>query len=181
MINSRIGVMASMRESGNILKAVSDFGLRTCQICCWNTALYTINNADFLKVEMRKTRIKVTSLWAGWPGAAVWNFIEGPSTLGLVPRKYRKARIHALKQAADFASQCGIPAIVTHLGFIPENPGDPLFRELIDVIKDIAVYCKNRKLEFWFETGQETPVTMLRLIEEVNICLLYTSPSPRDS
>jgi len=32
----------------------------------------------------------------------------------------------------------------------------------------VARHCKNRGIEFWFETGQETPITLLRLIESVD-------------
>jgi L-ribulose-5-phosphate 3-epimerase len=142
--------------------------------------------------ELRQTRMNVTSLWAGWPGPATWNFTEGPTTLGIVPRKYRTIRVAALKKAADFAARTGLPAIVTHLGFIPENPADPLFAEVVDTVRDLGLYCKRRKLEFWFETGQETPVTLLRLIETagtgnlgINLdpanLILYGKGNPIDS
>jgi sugar phosphate isomerase/epimerase len=115
---------------------------------------------------MEETGIQVTSLWAGWPGPAAWNLVDGPTTLGIVPDEYREVRSAALKKAGEFAHQVGLPAIVTHLGFIPEEPKSPLFREVVDVVADIATFLKDLGLEFWFETGQETPVTMLRLIHE---------------
>ena len=191
-MNNPVGVMAGMRAEREILGGVERLGLKCCQVCCWDMKLYTREHATRLNKEIRKTGIKVTSLWAGWPGPAVWNFVQGPSTLGLVPRKYRKSRVAALKMAADFAVWCKIPAIVTHLGFIPEAPVDPVFKEMVSTVKEVAVYCKKRGLEFWFETGQETPVTMLRLIQEVNTgnlgvnldpanLILYGKASPVDS
>ncbi|MFA6716541.1 MAG: TIM barrel protein [Victivallaceae bacterium] len=99
-----------------------------------------------------------------WPGPAEWNFTTGPATIGLVPEKYRKNRVKALKKAADFASGLGLPAIVTHLGFIPENPGDPAFAGTLDAVTELALYLKARNMEFWFETGQETPIALLRFI-----------------
>jgi sugar phosphate isomerase/epimerase len=87
--------------------------------------------------------------------------------LGIVPREYREIRVAALKSAGEFAHQAGLSAVVTHLGFIPEEPKDPMFGEVVDVIRDIGSFLKDLGLEFWFETGQETPVTMLRLIQEV--------------
>jgi len=164
-VNNLIGVMAGLR-SGNptMLNGVVNLGLKACQTCCWDMNFYTRENARKLSEEIWRSSIKVTSLWAGWPGAAVWDFVDGPSTLGLVPRRSRVMRIAALKKAADFAKWSGIPAIVTHLGFIPENPKDKLFQEIVAVVRNIAIYCKKANLEFWFETGQETPVTMLRLL-----------------
>jgi L-ribulose-5-phosphate 3-epimerase len=166
-MSNQIGVIASLRGEGQSLKYVADFGLEVCQLVCWNPAFYTTERADSIRRESEETGIRITSLWAGWPGPAAWNFVDGPSTLGIVPREYREARSAALKRAGEFAHQVGLPAIVTHLGFIPEEPKDPLFDEVVAVVRDIAVVLKDLGVEFWFETGQETPVTMLRLIQQV--------------
>jgi sugar phosphate isomerase/epimerase len=161
----RIGVMAGLPAQGSVLSYVADFGLKACQVCCWQPDRYTDERAESLRKEIEATGIAVTSLWAGWPGPAAWNFTEGPRTLGLVPREYRAVRSAALRKAADFAKQAGLPAIVTHLGFIPENPGDPVFGEVVEAVRDVARHAAGLGLEFWFETGQETPVTLRRLIE----------------
>src|SRR5690606_23372177 len=117
--------------------------------------------------EAAQSGINITALWAGWPGPKVWDFIDGPTTLGLVPPEYRQVRIEALKKGADFAHQVGLPAIITHLGFIPEHAAHPAFRGVVEAVKDVALYLAGYGMQFWFETGQETPVTMLRLIHEV--------------
>ena len=166
-MNNQVGVIASLRGEGQSLKYVADFGLEVCQLVCWNPDLYTNELADSVRRESEETGIRITSLWAGWPGPAVWNLIDGPSTLGIVPREYREVRSAALKSAGEFAHWVGLPAIVTHLGFIPEEPKDPLFDEVVAVVRDIALFVKDLGIEFWFETGQETPVTMLRLIQQV--------------
>ena len=57
----------------------------------------------------------------------MWDFLQGPSTIGLVPPKTRAARIDALRQASDFAKLLGIGQVQTHCGFIPEDPADPLY------------------------------------------------------
>lgn len=187
-----VGVMAGLREEGPSLKEVSEFGLKACQVCCWNTALFTAARADALRREARQTGVKITSLWAGWPGPGVWDFVQGPATLGLVPRKYRKIRMEALKKAGPFAERAGLKAVVTHLGFIPENASDPVFAEVVACVRELALSYRKRGLEFWFETGQETPVTLLRLIETVGTgnlginldpanLILYGKASPVDS
>jgi sugar phosphate isomerase/epimerase len=110
--------------------------------------------------------VRAGSFWAGWPGPRVWNFVEGPATLGLVPPEHRAMRVAALCKAADFAASLGIRALVTHLGFIPENPGDPLFAGTVAAVREVAEHCAGLHLELWCETGQETPVALLRLIRE---------------
>jgi sugar phosphate isomerase/epimerase len=159
--------MAGLRADRPSLNYVAEFGLKTCQLCCWSADTYSPELAKRIREESARTGVSVTSLWAGWPGPKVWDFIDGPATLGLVPREYRTARVEALQRAGKFAHEAGLPAIVTHLGFIPENPRDPVFDEVVAAVKDIAVFLKELGVQFWFETGQETPVTMLRLIERV--------------
>lgn len=166
--DNRIGVIVGLQPEGSNLEYVADFGLNICQLCCWDQKRLTRERAEFVRRESEDMGILLTSLWAGWSGPQVWDFLDGPQTLGLVPRDYREERVAALKQAGRFARGAGIPAIVTHLGFIPENARDPLFAEVVAAVRDIAIFLKDLDLEFWFETGQETPVTMLRLIEAVD-------------
>lgn len=102
------------------------------------------------------------------PGPLVWDFLNGPSTIGLVPRATRTARMDALKQTSDFAKRLGIPRIQTHCGFIPENPKNPLYDEVVLAIREVAKHCAGNGQDFLMETGQETPTTMSRAIQDVD-------------
>jgi L-ribulose-5-phosphate 3-epimerase len=146
---------------------VTALGLRSCQLCSWKGELQTDEQAGSIREAATKTGVQITTLWAGWPGPRVWNFIDGPKTIGLVPAEYRRMRIDALKHAAGFAARLQVPSITTHVGFIPEDPSDPQFAATVDAVREVARACKNLALEFWFETGQETPVTLLRTIDRV--------------
>ena len=112
--------------------------------------------------------------------------------LGLVPARYRARRVAELKKAADFAASIGAPAIITHCGFIPENPSDPQYIRFVKAVEDVAKYCQRCGVGFWFETGQETPVTLLRTIEDVGLdnlginfdtanLILYGKANPLDA
>lgn len=57
--------------------------------------------------------------------------------------------------------------VLGNTGFIPENPANPLYPGLIEVLTEIAGHCARNDQGFWFETGQETPVTLLRAIRDV--------------
>ena len=159
--------MANLTAEGECLNDVVGLELSVCQLCCWDMACYTDQRAADIIEESRKSGVRITSLWAGWPGPQVWDFIDGPRTLGLVPREFREERIASQKKAGEWAKKASLPAIVTHLGFIPEDPNATLYAEIVEIVKDIAVFLKKLDLKYWFETGQETPVTMLRLIEDV--------------
>src|SRR5271170_3081319 len=109
-----------------------------------------------------------TSVEVVGPGRLVWDFLDGPSTIGLVPPATRAARMDALKQTSDFAKMLGVPRVQTHCGFIPENPRDPLYGETVEAIRAVADHCAANGQDFLMETGQETPTTMKRAIEDVN-------------
>jgi len=162
----KIGVINGMAKEGNIFAHVAEFGLDVCQLVNWDPTLWTEAWAKRVVRESRDTGVRVCALWAGWSGPKAWNFTEGPKTLGLVPPRYRKTRVAELKAAADFARKIKVPAIITHCGFIPENLTHPHYTGTVAAIREVATYCARRGLEFWFETGQETPVTLLRAIED---------------
>jgi sugar phosphate isomerase/epimerase len=117
---------------------------------------------------LEKYQITATSAEVVHPLPLVWDFLDGPSTIGLVPRATRSARIDALKQTSDFAKMLNIPHLQTHCGFIPENPRDPLYDEAVLAIREVAKYCAANGQEFLMETGQETPTTMFRAIRDVD-------------
>lgn len=142
-------------------------GFTSCQLLAWNPDIWTDENAQILKSLIEKYEIEVSAFWCGWTGPREWNFYNGQITLGLVPPEFRMVRMQNLCDGADFALKLGIRDIVTHMGFIPENPFDPIFPGLCFAIRTVAKHLQANGQYLLFETGQETPVTMLRCFETV--------------
>ncbi len=164
----KLGIIVGLsNQPEEAIRRVAELGLPTCQVACWDASAITAALAEALRHAAAAAGVEITSIWAGWPGPRVWNFVDGPTTIGLVPREWRAIRIEALKRAADFARLAGAPSITTHVGFIPENPSDPEYAAVVVALREVAGYCRNLGREFWFETGQETPITLLRTIEDV--------------
>jgi sugar phosphate isomerase/epimerase len=128
---------------------------------------FTPQLASQIKDLLAKYGITATTAEVVGPGRLAWNFEEGPSTIGLVPRASRASRIDALKQTSDFAKMVGIGQVQTHCGFIPENPKDALYEETVEAIRDVAKYCEKNGQSFLMETGQETPTTVARVLKDV--------------
>jgi sugar phosphate isomerase/epimerase len=70
---------------------------------------------------------------------------------------------------SDFAKLVGIKQVQTHCGFIPEDPADPAYPQIVEAIRTVAKHCQGNGQDFLMETGQETPITMLRAIRDVNM------------
>lgn len=168
----KIGVcvnLENMDKMSKKFKSLRDEGFDNCQLVCWNPALWNDENAAELKKLTAKYVIEISAFWCGWEGPCVWNFYEGQTTLGLVPPEYRQMRIKNLCDGADFAKKLGVNDVVTHMGFIPENPFDPYFQGFCDAVRRVAEHLKANGQYLLFETGQETPVTMLRCFETVGL------------
>ncbi len=83
-----------------------------------------------------------------------------------------------LKQGADFAVRVGVPSITTHAGFIPENLTDPLYPPLITALREAGTAAVRSALGLQLETGQETPVVLLQVFEDVGLDNLGVNLDP---
>lgn len=151
------------------LAVLKENGFDSCQLISWTPSVWTPENAEFLKKCLKQYGVTVSAFWCGWNGPVIWNFYDGQLTLGLVPPEYRQMRIQNLCDGADFAHSLGISDVVTHMGFIPENPYDPNFHSFCVAVRTVAQYLKQNGQYLLFETGQETPVTLLRCFETVGM------------
>jgi sugar phosphate isomerase/epimerase len=163
----RLGLILGIGKDPDAAMArVHELGLPTCQVFVDEIEPEL---AGRLRQALDKYQIEATSVVVGGPGKEVWDFYTGPLTIGLVPRETRGARIAHIKKASDFAKQCGIAAVQTHCGFIPENPNDTVYKETVTTMREVAGYCKRNGQNFRYETGQETPITLVRAIQDVEL------------
>jgi L-ribulose-5-phosphate 3-epimerase len=154
------------KDADAAIAKVHELGVPTCQV---GASTYGPEAAERLQAALQRYSIEATSLVVTGPGPEQYDFYHGPLTIGLVPRQYRAERIEHFKRASDFAKTLGIPAVQGHCGFIPENPNDPLYDEVVKAIREVAGYCRENGQKFRYETGQETPITMLRAIQDVGL------------
>ncbi len=153
-------------------------GFCHCQLISWVPRLWTAEEAERIRKCVKESGVAITAFWCGWVGPRIWNFTDGPETLGLVPAAYRFARMQNLMDGADFAGRLGVTDVVSHMGFIPESPNDPNYAGFISAIRTVAGHLKRNAQNLLFETGQETPVTMLRCFEDVGTGNLFVNLDP---
>jgi sugar phosphate isomerase/epimerase len=174
VVRPRLGIVIDVvgkTTPGQAIAKVQRLGFPTCQVHVG--AAPEASLASPLRDALLQYQIEATAVMTLGPGRMVWDFYEGPKTIGLIPPATRAARIDALKRASDIGKQCGIGAVHTHCGFIPEDPSDPLYPQAVNAIREVGNHCKQNGQIFLMETGQETPITMLRAIEGTgldNVC-----------
>ena len=189
----KIGVLFRLENDIDAeMSKVASLGLHSCQITCWDMALMTPEKAEEVKRASARHGVEVSTFWCGYRGERIWNFIDGPRTLGIVPEELRAARTEDLIKGSDFARMLGVSQMATHAGFLPECPSDPQYPGVLDSLRAIAIRCRENGQYFLFETGQETPTTILRVIEDVGTgnlgvnldpanLLMYGKANPVDS
>ena len=166
----KVGLLVDIKENykENIRSAKAlgfDFG----QICIWNMDFYNDENLRELKKTLKEENFTPTDVWCGWSGPVVWAHPQKYSTLGLVPDYLRAQRMEDLRRGARFAYDLGVSTVVTHTGFVPDDPYHPT---RIAIVNELQKFCREldeRGQRFAFETGEELPLTLSMLINEIGL------------
>ena len=162
-----LGVMTGIGNNPEAAMAkVHSLEMHTCQI---DSDLLSDEMLDRLGNALSKYNIAVTAMGTDGPGPYIYNFYDGPLTLGLIPRTYRGQRLVKLKEYSDQVKKLNVPAIRIHAGFIPEDPNAELYWESIEALRDVVSHCKKNGQDFLYETGTESPTTMLRAMKDVGL------------
>ena len=189
----KLGVMLPL--DGAIAERLSElhgWNIPTCQLVCRTEGVCTPASAEMLRRLTAEHGIEITALWSLTRGPKVWDFHTGPLVIGIVPRAYRWERMTQILEAAAFAQSIGVPHIATHAGFIPENPSDDNYHEVVAAIGFLAARLADTGQSLLLETGEETPVTLKRTIDDVGArnvgvnfdpanLLMYGTANPLDA
>ncbi|NCB91362.1 MAG: sugar phosphate isomerase/epimerase [Clostridia bacterium] len=167
----KVGVLIALYPGVDIDEKFAELrsmGMESCQLTCWDREiLHDDEMAEKINAAIEKHGVTISAFWCGWEGRKVWDFYEGQLTLGLVPAAYRVERLNMLVEGSDFAKKIHAVDFATHVGYMPENPYDPNYQEVLVACKTIVEKCRENGQNFLFETGQETPVTLKRAIQDI--------------
>jgi L-ribulose-5-phosphate 3-epimerase len=166
-----LGLLVSPHDAPEqVIRRVHDLGFTNCFLSLDGyIGGFTPAIASQIKDLLAKYEVTATTVEVVGPPPLEWNFLRGPSTIGLVPPATRAARIDALRQVSDFAELLGVSQVQTHCGFMPEDPADAVYPGTVEAIRTVAQHCQGNGQYFLMETGQETPTTMSRMIRDVNL------------
>ncbi len=119
---------------------------------------------------------EIVSLFAGFNDSYTkWDIYDDYKLAGINSKKYGKERIKYIKSAADFIKGLGINDILIHAGFVSNNPFSKEYKYMVKCLKNFATYCKKIQVNVLLETGGESPVSLLRLIEDVGTGNIYVN------
>ena len=159
-----------MRE--NAMKAfqrVLNCGLNACQIV-YKPKEFVLEDADVLRACAEECGIEISAFFCGYrDGCNVWDNRFDFQLQGINSPLFGGERIQYIISSIPFVKRLGVTDLITHAGFIPNNPFTDDYARMLAAVRIIALRCKSAGLNFLFETGGETPVAMLRLIQDVGL------------
>ncbi|HQU43133.1 MAG: Fe-S cluster assembly protein HesB [Planctomycetia bacterium 21-64-5] len=174
-----IGVFASIDAGlGVKLEVARELGVPTIQLHAPAQPSRTPEQAKAFLGRLKEAGITLTAVFGGFEGESYADIPTVVKTVGLVPRETRAVRTREMKEIADFAKLLGCSVVALHLGFVPHDAGDPLYREVLDVTRDVCDHCRGNGQALHLETGQEPADALLRFIEDVGRDNLFINFDP---
>lgn len=174
-----VGIATVINEKFEEIAAwAAGSGFTNCQLQIWDMNLLYEDHARRVKRLIEGYGMQITGLWCGWRGPIRWDFLEGPSILGLVPQEYRAVRMEELLKGAAYARVLGVRDVITHVGFVPLNCRDVLYTGLVSALRYLTAELGKHGQNFLMETGQEPPIVLKRLMEDVGADNLFINYDP---
>jgi len=174
-----IGVFASIDAGlGVKLEVAHELGVPTIHLHAPHRETRTPENAQRFLAQLRKLGIQITVVFGGFEGESYADIPTVQRTVGLVPPETRAERTQEMKEISDFAKVLGVDAVALHIGFVPHDPAQSLYRDVVRVAQEICDHCKRNGQRLHLETGQETPDALLRFITDVGRDNLFINFDP---
>jgi sugar phosphate isomerase/epimerase len=174
-----LGVFASIDAGlGVRLEVAHELGVPTVHLHAPHAATRTKEQADQFLARLKELNIRITVVFGGFDGESYADIPTVSRTVGLVPPQYRAARTKEMIEIADFAKLLGVDTVALHLGFIPHDAGEGLYKDVLRVTCEICDHCKKNGQKLHLETGQESPDDLLRFIGDVGRDNLFINFDP---
>lgn len=162
------GIFTSIDEGlGAGLDAVRELGVDTVHLHAPTAENRTQERRREIREQFAAAQIDITVVFIGFPDDDYTTTDIVKKTVGLVPKERREKRLQETYAIADFASELGVDAIGMHLGFVPSDPNDPSFAEIVKTTRSVCDHCRSLNQHFHLETGQETAGELLQFINAV--------------
>lgn len=157
-----LGVFASIDAGlGVDLGVAHELGVTTIHLHTPQPESRTPERIEQFRTKLAGLGIRVSCVFAGFEGESYADIPTVEQTVGLVPKSTRRERTEELLAIARFAKQLGVDVVGVHLGFVPHDPADPDYEELLRITRDVCDQLAAANQNLHLETGQE-PANVLR-------------------
>jgi len=174
-----VGVFASIDAGlGVKLEVAHEVGVPTIHLHAPHRSTRTPEQAKQFLARLKQMGITITVVFGGFEGESYADIPTVVRTVGLVPSETRSARAQEMKEISDFAGRLGVDTVALHIGFVPHDRGNPLYRDVVAVAQEVCDHAKSNGQRLHLETGQESPEALLQFIGDVGRDNLFINFDP---
>jgi sugar phosphate isomerase/epimerase len=165
-----IGVMVNNLERDQLkaFAAAARHGFRQVHTSAIPEAWLTGPERTAYVQAARSSGVVITTMFVGFDGQSYADRAAVARTVGLVIPELREHRCQVARRYGDLARELGVGSLAMHLGFLPEDPGHPDYRALVEALHSLLDDFASRGQRLHLETGQESAKALLRLIHEAD-------------
>jgi L-ribulose-5-phosphate 3-epimerase len=163
------------RETGVIFWAdrddladVKSFGVRCGQLGVPGSMELNAAVAGQWRTALEDAGFEVVTVVAAYLGE---NYADIPTvqrTVGFIPPEFREERERRTHAVSDFAAALGVKSIACHIGFVPDDSGEPDYIAVRDMVRRICDHAARHGQTFALETGQEPAHVLLAFLKDVD-------------
>lgn len=167
--------LKNVNESDVAFQKIKDFDLQSCQLV-YKPNEYKKEDAAIIKNAAEKHGIEISAFFAGYKDDYTeWELKYDFRNAGLNSATFGAERLRYILSALPFVQALGVADMIIHAGFIPNDPFANEYAEMLCKVKLLADKAKEYGVNILFETGGESPITLLRLIKEIDTGNLFVN------
>ncbi len=115
---------------------------------------------------LHAAEFKLFTVFAAYNGEDYADIPTVQRTVGFIPPATRQEREARTIAVSDFAAVLGAPGIATHIGFVPEEPTDPDYLAVREMVRRICDHAAAHGQTFALETGQEPAAVLQHFLDD---------------
>ena len=173
---ARIPVGGDLKE--NCEKAfarIEKAGLEACQLV-YKPEKYRVEDAEIIRESAAKHNVEISAQFLGYYDSnCVWDGRFDFRLCGINSPLFGGDRINYIISAIPFVKALGITDVIIHAGYVPNDPFAEQYANMVCAVRLFGQRLKSQGLNLLFETGQESPITLLRLIRDVGLDNLFVN------
>jgi sugar phosphate isomerase/epimerase len=171
-LRERIGVFlrcTGEEDPQKALLAVKSLGLGRVQVSRLPDRFYTAEGASEFARMLEAAAVRADAVVVVFEGESYKDRESVMRTVGLRPVHLRRDRLAYARRCIDFSTAIGTKIVTLHMGFLPKDPEDPVYGEMLEAVRDLAAYAAPKGVTLSLETGQETGEELARFLDTISV------------
>lgn len=162
-------------EAAEKFQTLRLYGMDSCQLV-YKPEKYTLEAADMIRRAVEEYDIEISAQFCGYRDSyTIWDAKCDFVNAGINSPVFGESRIAYVLSAIPFMERLGVTDMILHAGYMPNNPFEAGYTIMLSVVSMLAKKLQAKGMNLLFETGTESPIVLLRLIEEVGTGNLYVN------